>query len=696
MLLDKYKHKPVSSYFGELVFSIDKMKKYLPKIIFNNLKNSIDNNKPLDKRNASVIAHAIKEWAVSMGATHYAHWFQPYTGKTAEKHESFYSYLLKIENFTAKELIQGEPDASSFPSGGARSTFEARGYTVWDPSSPAFLLEGLYNRTLAIPSVFYSYNGKPLDYKTPLLKSINSLKERSEKILEIFDIKKRVKIFVGAEQEFFLLDRKKLETRYDILFTGRTLIGADSPCELLPGAHYFGSINSKVLNFMQELQIKLYRLGIPVKTRHNEVAPNQFEIAPFYEEANLSADHNQLLMELTRQVASKYGFSAVFYEKPFKGINGSGKHINWSIGTDDGINFLQPGQGEDLDLIFLILISAILKGIKDYGYLLSISIASESNELRLGGKEAPPSVLSVFLGKQISEFIDSLINGQKNIKQFNKEIIFSNLHLPEISKDTSDRNRTAPFAFTGNKFEFRSPGAAQSISPPLIMLNTVVSYGIDCILKEIAQLKNKKNRKNDSWNIIKKYLIENKKNCFEGNAYSKEWREEAKNRKLEDLSKSINAYNLLDIDKTVKLMETFRIYSKEELTAQKNVLVEEYQSKVLSQAKFLIDMVDTGVYPSILKQLKLEKEIFTEITKSSKYNELNSLLKQLIEKEKILKETITEISNTKGINEKAELCSDKLRPESVELRKVVDIIEVLIDSSIWPFPRYRDLFLSHI
>jgi len=689
----EYKHKPVSTYFGELVFSIDKMKKYLPKIVFDNLKKSINNNIPLDKKDASIIAHAIKEWAVSMGATHYAHWFQPYTGKTAEKHDSFYSYLLKIENFTAKELIQGEPDASSFPSGGTRSTFEARGYTVWDPASPAFLLEGLYNRTLAIPSVFYSYNGKPLDYKTPLLKSINSLEKKCEKLIEIYNINKRVKIFVGAEQEFFLLDRKKLESRYDILFTGRTLIGADSPCEQIPGAHYFGSINPKVLNFLQELQIRLYRLGIPIKTRHNEVAPNQFEIAPFYEEANLSADHNQLLMEITRQVASKYGFSAVFYEKPFKGINGSGKHINWSIGSEDGINFLQPGKGEDLDLIFLLLISAILKGIHDYGYLLSISISSEANELRLGGSEAPPSVISVFLGEQISEFIKGLINGKENIKKFNKEIVFSNLHLPEISKDTSDRNRTAPFAFTGNKFEFRSPGASQSISPPLIMLNSIVSYGIDCILKDIMKIK--KNRKN-IWKIIKKYLTENKNSWFEGNAYSKKWKKEAKKRKLEDLSKSINAFKLLDINKTIKLMEYLKVYSKEELTAQRNVFIEEYYSKVLSQAKFLIDMVDTGVYPSILKQLKLEKEIFNDINISIKYNELNQLLKQLIEKENKLKEIVLKISKSKDIEIKAEICCDDLRPRSVELRKVVDQIEVLIDSTIWPFPRYRDLFLSHI
>jgi len=694
---EKYSRKQVSTYFGELVFDLEKIRDLIPKEVFSKLQNAIENKKPLDPEVAPFIAQAMKEWALSMGATHFAHWFQPYTGSTAEKHQAFITKLSTktIENFTAHELVQGEPDASSFPSGGRRTTFEARGYTIWDPSSPAFLLEGKYNNTLAIPSVFLSFNGLPLDCKTPLLKSEQVITGKVEELLEFFNIREKVDVFVGAEQEFFLLDRKKLEQRYDLLVTGRTLIGADSPCEHLTGAHYFGSINKKVLDFMQELEIELYRLGIPIKTRHNEVAPNQFEMAPYYESANLAVDHNHLLMDMTRKIAAENGLVAVFYEKPFKGVNGNGKHLNWSVATKNGKNLLKPGKSEEYDMIFVLLLISFLEGINKYGHLLMSVVTSDGNELRLGIDEAPPAIISVFLGKQLSDFLDSLIYDSKSLKTSKGKVIHENIHLPPIDMDTSDRNRTSPIAFTGNKFEFRSPGGSQSLSPPLIFLNTIVAYGLEKILIDLKKKTKKLDLKEAVWSIVKKYAKRTRRIRFEGNAYSENWKTMAIERKLKDLGKPHYGYKFLVEKECVELMEGMKVYSHEELAAQSEIFHETYYRKILTQAKLLIDMVNTGVYPALVKQFNIEKEINSGIMSKERYDNVFRLVENLILGIEKLKREVEKVDSLNSSYEKSEFVSEILRPEMEALRQISDEVECIVDAKLWPFPRYRDLFLTH-
>ena len=693
-----YIRKPVSEYFGELVFGMDKIQKLIAPDKFKILTNSISQGTPLDPSIAPLVAEVMRDWAISKGATHFAHWFQPYTGSTAEKHQSFIelSSSTVIEKFTADQLIKGEPDASSFPSGGRRSTFEARGYTIWDPSSPAFLMEGKYNNILAIPSVFLSYNGVPLDCKTPLLKSIKVLTDQVNRLLKIFKIKEEVQINVGAEQEFFLLDREKLEQRYDLLFTGRTLIGADSPCEHLIGSHYFGSINPKVLSFMQELEIDLYRMGIPIKTRHNEVAPNQFEMTPFYENANLAVDHNQLLMEMTRKVAARNGLVAIFHEKPFKGVNGSGKHVNWSISTKQGKNLLEPGVSDKQDLIFMILLTAFLIGVDKYGHLLMASIASEGNQLRFGVTEAPPAIISVFLGEQLDNFLNSLVYKKNSLSGKKGKVIHDDIHLPYIDQDTTDRNRTAPIAFTGNKFEFRSPGGSQSISLPLVFLNTLTAYGLDSILRELEKSKRTRKQLTESvWRLVKENVKKIKRIRYEGNAYSQQWLALSKQRKLEDLKDPCIACHYLTDKETFDLVENFTVFSKEELYSLQEIKFEMYYRKIITQANLMLDMIKTGVYPALVKQTNLEQNINTGICSRERYEKLFKFTEILLINIDRLELTVNKISQYDSIIEKAKFASQEIRPEMEKLREVADQVEVLVDAEIWPFPRYRDLFLTH-
>lgn len=706
------------------VFNDEKMRKYLPYNAYKKFKEITKKGENVDEVLADEIAHGVKEWAISRGVTHYAHWFQPMTGLTAEKHESFLNIErngIPINRFSGKNLIKSEPDASTFPSGGIRSTFEARGYTLWDTSSPMFIMESQNGGTLCIPSIFLSYNGESLDKKTPLLRSIEALSKSACNLLRYFGEKKdRVFPVIGIEQEYFLIDKEYYYKREDIVFTGRTLFGSNPPKMQQLEDHYFGSIKDRVLNFMQEAEYELYKLGIPAKTRHNEVSPAQFELAPIYEEANIASDHNQLVMEVLKKVALRNNLVVLFHEKPFAKLNGSGKHNNWSLMDSDGENIFEPGNTPIKNIKFLTFLTAIVLAVYKYNDLIRASISSASNDCRLGGYEAPPSIISVFLGKYLSTIVDCLIYS-KTFKFTDQDIIDLGIYkIPVITKDNTDRNRTSPFAFTGNKFEFRAVGSSQSVSTPNFVLNSAVSNVLNefCIKLEkrigINTEENLKNIDKKSFNetimeIIIEGLRESKDILFEGDNYSNEWKNEAIKRKLLVVDNTVDALKVFKLEKNINLLVDAKVLTETEIEARYRIKLERYIKTIDLEAETLIHITKTKILPIVFSYenelLDLAKKILSfnkEKLENSKekdfddkqlefffrYKDLvDNTMKVLENFEKNL-EKVREIENEE---EKAKRYNDEIKAEMSNLRSLLDELEKLTSKKIWDIPSYYEL-----
>ena len=615
--------KKVSSYFGENTFNMESMKKYFSAKTFAAFKRWMTEGTIITLEQANEIADKMKEWATSKGATYYTHWFQPMTGLTAEKHDSFISITgpgKVIEKFSGSKLIQGEPDASSFPSGGIRATFEARGYTAWDPSSPAFIIESALGKTLCIPTIFISYNGEALDKKLPLLRSDEALNKAAVNLLKVFGHKNVKKVFstCGPEQEYFLIDKHYYNLRQDLVMTGRTLVGAASPKGQQLEDQYFGAIKERVINYMCEVAEEAYRLGIPIVTRHNEVAPHQYEFAPIFEESNIAADHNLLLMELMKKVALRHDLICLLHEKPFAGINGSGKHLNWSLSDDKGNNLLNPGDTPEDNLQFLAVLSAVLRAVYLHSDLLRASVAMAGNEHRLGANEAPPAIISVFLGEQLTAILDMLEKGAKNRISKRDIIDLGIARLPRFNKDTTDRNRTSPFAFTGSKFEFRAVGSSQNISTPITIINTIIADSLDYVAQEIKKASAGGNFNSAVLKVISKIIKQTKSVRFEGNNYSEEWVKEAKKRRLPNISSTCEALKAFESKNNIELFEKYKVFSKEEIVARYHIYVHTYDTMLEIEANTLNEMVNASVVPFGAEYQKLLSDNLINVIKLMK------------------------------------------------------------------------------
>ncbi|MFA5338040.1 MAG: glutamine synthetase III, partial [Candidatus Omnitrophota bacterium] len=618
--------KKVSSYFGENTFSIEAMQKHISKETFEAFKVWMSEGKTITLEEANEIANAMKDWAIAKGATYYTHWFQPMTGLTAEKHDSFISITgpgKVIEKFSGNKLIQGEPDASSFPSGGIRATFEARGYTAWDPSSPAFIIESKLGKTLCIPTIFISYHGEALDKKLPLLRSDEALNQAAIGLLKLFGHKDVKKVFstCGPEQEYFLIDKNYYNLRQDLIMTGRTLVGASSPKGQQLEDQYFGTIKERVLNFMYEIAEEAYKLGIPVLTRHNEVAPHQYEFAPIFEESNLAADHNQLLMDLMKKVALRHDLVCLLHEKPFAGINGSGKHLNWSLADNNGNNLLNPGETPEDNLQFLAVLVAVLRAVYVHADILRASVAMAGNEHRLGANEAPPAIISVFLGEQLTNILDTISNGGK--KEVSKQDIIDLgvSRLPKFNKDTTDRNRTSPFAFTGCKFEFRAVGSSQNISTSIAVINTIVAESLDYVAEKIKKASSGKDFKKAVLQVVAELAKETEKIRFEGNNYAEDWVKEAKKRGLPNIASTCESLKAFEKKENIALFEKYKVFSKEEMIARYHIWVHTYTLVLEIEANTLNEMVNASVIPASLEYAKLLEDNLSQIlhfTKTAK------------------------------------------------------------------------------
>ena len=695
--------------FGINSFNNQIMREKLPKDVYKKLKQTILEGKKLDMGIAKSVAHALKEWATEKGVTHFTHWFQPLTGSTAEKHDAFLEIDndgFVVERFRPEQLVQGEPDASSFPHGGRRSTFEARGYTAWDPSSPAFIKEGPNGGILCIPSVFISYNGEALDKKTPLLRAMEDINKSASRILNMFgNQSNRVKITIGTEQEYFLIDKSFYALRPDLQLTGRTLFGAVPPKGQELDDHYFGTIKERVLGFMQDVEEELYKLGIPAKTRHNEVAPQQFEIAPIHAEANIGADRNQLMMQVIKEVADRKGLAALMHEKPFEGINGSGKHNNWSIQDVDGNNLLDPGETPEENLQILVFLVATLRAVYKYGDILRATVASSSNDHRLGANEAPPAIMSVFLG----EHLDSILNHIKEGKDFKSSqdfVIDLGINkLPSILKDNTDRNRTSPFAFTGNKFEFRAPGSNASVS----LTNTILSAAVSESLSLMADDIDKENKKEENFDqavlkVLKKYIIETEPIRFEGDNYSDEWVEEAEKRGLPNLKTSGYAYDAILDEKNVEMLSSRNIFDKIELESLYNTKQEKYITELEIESKTLINLVRTEVIPTAIdyqtglienvqKASMLMKDFDIDTGQDAKQllEQITELIKNIRASVAELEEKMENAEAKDDLSEAAKYYSDEIVPQLEKVREPVDELEELIPAEEWPLPKYSEM-----
>lgn len=691
----------VSKIFGSLVFDDRIMHQKLPKDIYKKYKKTIEEGKALDPICANTIATAMKDWAIENGATHFTHWFQPMTGITAEKHDSFIAPAgdgSVIMEFSGKELIQGEPDASSFPNGGLRATFEARGYTAWDPTSPAFIKEGI----LCIPSIFCSYNGEALDKKTPLLKTQEVLNAQALRIVRLFGNKeaKRVNTTVGAEQEYFLIDKKLYDQRKDLIYTGRTLYGAKPPKTQELDDHYFGVLKPKVAAFMDELNEECWKLGILAKTQHNEVAPAQHELAPIFSITNVATDHNQLTMELMKKIALKHDMVCLLHEKPFAGINGSGKHNNWSMATDTGQNLLEPGATPYENAQFLLVLSALVKAVDEYQDLLRISVASAGNDHRLGANEAPPAIISIFIGDELGEILDCIAKDRPYVAKNKKFMEVAVDALPNFPKDNTDRNRTSPFAFTGNKFEFRMLGSQLSISCPNIMLNTMVAE----VLDEFAtKLEGSNDFEKDVHDLIKTTINEHSRIIFNGNGYDEAWVEEAKKRGLLNLRSTADALPHYMDEKNVKLFTKYGIYTKEEMQSRCDIILEEYSKAINIEAETMVNMSKKTITPAILKYVKslsdgiaVKKSVgITETTvEETLANKLSALVSDMFEKTNELDELIIKAKDVDGLVEQSKYYQSVVLPKMNELRAISDEIEQNCSKEYWPLPSYGDLLYS--
>ena len=682
-----------------MVFNDSVMKARLPKETYKEVRRAIDDGKRLDIETANVVANAMKDWAVENGATHYTHWFQPMTGVTAEKHDSFISPDRDgniIMEFSGKELVRGEPDASSFPSGGLRATFEARGYTAWDPTSYAFIKDGV----LCIPTAFCSYGGEALDKKTPLLRSMEAINEQAMRILKLFGntTAKSVKTTVGPEQEYFLIPEELYDKRKDLIFTGRTLFGARPPKGQEMEDHYFGAIKPRVQAYMKELNDELWKLGVLAKTEHNEVAPSQHELAPIFATTNIATDHNQLTMEIMKKVAKHHKLVCLLHEKPFAGVNGSGKHNNWSLSTDTGVNLLEPGDTPYDNAQFLLFLSAVIKAVDDYQDLLRISAASAGNDHRLGANEAPPAVVSVFLGEELAEILDAIEKDTSYSKKEKEQMKIGVHVIPKFPKDTTDRNRTSPFAFTGNKFEFRMVGSSMSIAEANITLNTAVAKS----LKEFADVLEKSKDFTESLHdLIKSTIVEHKRIIFNGNGYDDDWLAEAEKRGLLNLKSTPECLPYMIKDKNVKLFKDFKVFSETELKARYEIELENYSKTIRIEALTMTDMVNKDILPSIEKYLgeiaktadrkaKLSIDSTYELTRLKKLSALQTAILGGVES---LETALAEI-NEKSSQKEAEYYHDVVFKKMQELRAVVDRAEMLMPSTVWPYPTYGDLLFG--
>ena len=695
----------IKDVFGINVFDDNVMSDMLPKSIYKSLKKTIERGKPLDPVVADVVANTMKNWAVEKGATHFTHWFQPLNGITAEKHDSFMMPTATgavINELSGKKLIKGESDASSFPSGGTRATFEARGYTVWDCTSPVFLKEDRSGVTLCIPTAFYSYTGLALDNKAPLLRSMEVLSEKALRVLKLLGntTSKKVISEVGAEQEYFLIKAEHYQKRKDLIFTGKTLFGAKPPKGQEMEDHYYGALKEQVSLFMKEVDYELWKMGVASKTKHNEVAPSQHELAPVYATANIAADHNQIIMETLKKIALRHGFVCLLNEKPFAGINGSGKHNNWSLFTNDGIGLLEPGETPQENAQFLLFLCAVIAAVDKYAPLLKASVSTYGNDCRLGESEAPPSVISVFLGSELSEILERIENDDiDNYKQVSNKIELGVSSLPRIHVDSTDRNRTSPFAFTGNKFEFRSPGSASSISMPNVVLNTAVAD----VLSEIAdRLEKSGDIKKEINAIVKELIKKHKRVLFDGNGYGKEWQEEAERRGLPGASDTVESLRAYISDENIGLFERHNVLNRVEVESRYEIYMETYIKEINIEAHTMIDMADKEILPSVMKysdfvagniaKLAGLEGVDTEYQKSLlKKLSLNiNAGGKLSDK---LKKTLNEYPDISAddIYETACYYRDTILPVMRELRSVCDALEEITDKSYWPIPSYSDI-----
>lgn len=688
----------LSELFGSMVFNETVMRERLPQETFNTLKRTMDQGIPLEEGVANIVANAMKDWAVEKGATHFTHWFQPMTGITAEKHDSFISPQKNgtvIMNFSGKELIKGEPDGSSFPSGGIRATCEARGYTAWDPTSPAFIKDG----SLCIPTAFCSYGGEALDKKTPLLRSMDAIDRQSKRILALFGkTVKRVSTTVGPEQEYFLIDADLYRQREDLKLTGRTLFGAPASKGQELDDHYFGVIRTRVSEFMKDLDKALWELGIPAKTKHNEVAPAQHELAPIFSTTNIAADHNQLTMELMKKIAKKHNLVCLLHEKPFAGVNGSGKHNNWSLTTDTGENLLEPGKTPEANAQFLLILTAVIKGVDEYQDLLRASVATAGNDHRLGANEAPPAIISMFVGDELEALLESIQKGVPYDSK-DKEVLRLGVDaLPDLPKDNTDRNRTSPFAFTGNKFEFRSLGSSLSISCPNIMLNTIIAEEF----RQFADILESSQDFNADLNkLIKTTLHQHSRIIFNGNGYSQEWVEEAKQRGLLNLKTTTDAMPTFLEKKNVQLFEQHGVYTEKEMKARYEIQMEEYTKTLLIEARTMITMAYRQIGPAVLSYIKSINETIEGIQKTNSTFSTTSMTKlvqklaenydMLMDTTQVLGETIQKVGELSDVTEQAIFCTSNIIPTMEKLRTYGDTLETITAKESWPFPVYSDL-----
>ena len=692
----------VPQIFAADVFNCQVMQERLPKETYKSLVKTIRFGHPLDMNVANVVANAMKDWAVEKGATHFTHWFQPMTGITAEKHDSFISPTKDgkvIMEFSGKELVMGEPDASSFPSGGVRATFEARGYTAWDPTSFAFVKNG----TLYIPTAFFSYSGEVLDKKTPLLKSMEALNREALRILRLFGntTAQRVIAQVGAEQEYFLIDKEVYEKRKDLIYTGRTLFGAKPPKGQELEDHYFCPIKPRVSAFMKELDEELWRYGVLAKTKHNEVAPAQHELAPIFSSINVASDQNQLMMEVMKEVATRHGLVCLLHEKPFEGINGSGKHNNWSMGTDTGLNLLDPGTTPAENGQFMLFLMAVIKAVNDYQDLLRLSVASAGNDHRLGANEAPPAIVSVFVGEELGEILSALDKEEQYTGAGRKVMMLGVDSLPVIPKDTTDRNRTSPFAFTGNKFEFRMVGSSFSLAGPNIVINTIVAD----TLRQFAEELEKASDFNAALHaLVVRTIRENKRIIFNGNNYSPEWTEEAAKRGLCNLKNAAEALPYFASEKSIALFERMKVFTAREVTTRTEIMLENYSKVITIEGLTMLNMARRDIFPAVSGYVKSLLEAAAEVkaalpgaeatAEEETARELLSLNATIAQKAKELEGLVAEAGSVSETEAQAAFFAEKVLPVMDELRSAADKAEVLTDSSVWPFPTYGDLLFS--
>ena len=694
----------MTELFGSMVFDESTMKERLPKETFKQLQRTIKLGKSLDINIANVVANAMKDWAIEKGCTHYTHWFQPMTGWTAEKHDSFISPTPDgkvIMEFSGKELVQGEPDASSFPSGGLRATFEARGYTAWDPTSYAFIKNGV----LCIPTAFCSYGGHALDKKTPLLRSMEAINKQAMRIVKLFgyDDVTSIKTTVGPEQEYFLIDKKYYEQRKDLIYTGRTLFGAKAPKGQEMEDHYFGTIKSRVQAYMTELNEELWKLGVLAKTEHNEVAPAQHELAPIFTTTNIATDHNQLTMELMQRIAKKHDLVCLLHEKPFAGVNGSGKHNNWSISTNTGINLLDPGDTPDQNALFLLTLVAVIKAVDEYQDLLRVSAASAGNDHRLGANEAPPAVVSMFLGSELTAILEAIEKDEAYANK-EKELMRIGVHvLPKFPKDTTDRNRTSPFAFTGNKFEFRMVGSTASISGPNIVLNTAVAEE----LKQFADiLEGADDFETALHDLIKKTIKDHKRIIFNGNGYDDAWLAEAQKRGLLNLRTTPDALPYYKIQKNLDLFASHKVFSEEEVLARYEIKMELYSKTLNIEALTMVDMARKDILPAASTYAKklsdtalAKKELGLDIAGTYEFESLkqvSGLTSAILENTKALEKALVAAKDISDFEQEAFFYRDEIFPAMTALRAVVDELEGIVDAKVWPYPSYGKLLFGII